>query len=94
MSWDQNKRRPEHNGRLALVAGQQCVVDHGKDMPRVLQVACHLLYGRMSTPVIQYLHIYECDWEKGRPIVDAHDTIPVHGDLVVHDGRESSQEHG
>ena len=94
MSRDQNKRRPEHNCRLALVAGRQCVADHGKDMPRVLQVARHLPYGRVSKPVIQYLHIYECDWEKGRPVVDAHDSIPVDRDLVVHDGRESSQEHG
>ena len=69
-------------------------MDHGKDMPRVLQAALHLPYRRVSEPVIQYLRIYECDWEKGRPIVDAHDSIPVDRDLVVHDGRESLQEHG
>ena len=63
-------------------------------MLRVLQVACHLLYGRVSRPVIQYLCIYECDWEKGRPVIDAHDSIPVDRDLVVHDGGESLQEHG
>ena len=94
MSWDQNKRHPEHNGRLALVAGWQCVADHSKDMPRVLQAAWHLPYGRVSGPVIQYIHIYECDWEKGRPVVDARDSIPVDRDLVVHDCRESLQEHG
>ena len=94
MSWDQNKRCPEHNGRVALVAGQQCAADHGKDMLRVLQGAHHLPYGRMSGPVIQYLRINECDWEKGCPIVDARDSIPVNRELAVHDGRESSQEHG
>ena len=94
MGWDQNKQCPEHNGRLAPVAGQQCVTDQGKDMPGVLQVARHLPYGRVSGRVIQYLRIYECDWEKGRPVVEAHDSIPIHRDLVVHDCRESSQEHG
>ena len=94
MSRDQNKQHSKHNGRLALVACQQGVVDHGKDMPRVLQITHHLPYGRVSGPVIQYLCINECDWEKGRPVVDAHDSIPVDRELVVHDGRESSQEHG
>ena len=94
MSRDQNKRCPKHNGRLALVAGWQCVADHGKDMPRVLQAAWHLPYRRVSRPVIQYLRVYECDWEKGHPVVDTHDSIPVDRDLVVHDCRESSQEHG
>ena len=60
----------------------------------MLLLAWHLPYRRVSTPVIQYLRVNECDWEKGCPIVDAHDSIPVHRDLVVHDGRESLQEHG
>ena len=60
----------------------------------MLQAAQHLPYGRVSKPVVQFLCIYECDWEKGRPVIDARDSIPVDRDLVVHDGRESSQEHG
>ena len=58
------------------------------------QAAHHLPYRRVNEPVVQYLHIYECDWEKGCPVVDACDSIPVDRDLVVHDGRESLQEHG
>ena len=72
----------------------QCVVDHGKDMPRVLQIAQHLPYGRVSGPVVQNPSVNECDWEKGHPIIDVHNSIPVNRELVVHDGRESSQEHG
>ena len=58
------------------------------------QAARHLPYRRANEPVVQYLRIYECDWEKGHPVIDSHDSIPVDRDLVVHDGRESSQEHG
>ena len=90
MGQDQNKWHPEHNGRLAPVAGRQCVADQGKNTPRVLQAVRHLPYRRMSGPVIQYLHVYECDLEKGRSVVDAHDSIPVDRDLVVHDCREPS----
>ena len=85
---------PEHNGRLAPVAGRQCVMDQSKDMLGVLQVARHLPYRRVSGPAVQYLHVYECDWEKGFPVVDTRDSIPVDRDLVVHDCRESLQKHG
>ena len=60
----------------------------------MLQVARHLLYLRVNGPVVQYLRIYECDWEKGCPVIDARDSIPVDRDLVFHDGGESLQEHG
>ena len=94
MGRDQNKQCPEHNGRLAPVGGRQCVADQGKNTPGVLLVTWHLPYGRVSGPAVQYLRIYECDWEEGCPVVDARDSIPVDRDLVVHDYRESLQEHG
>ena len=94
MGRDQNKQCPKHNGRLAPVGGWQCVTDQGKNKPGVLPVTWHLPYRRVSSPAIQYLRVYECDGEEGRPVVDTRDSIPVDRDLVVHDCRESLQEHG
>ena len=86
-------RRPEHDGRLASVASWQCVVDHGKDMPGVLLLAGCLPHRGVGTPVVQYLHVDEHDWEEGHHIIDARDSIPVHGDVIVHNGWKSFQKH-
>ena len=40
----------------------------------------------VGTPVVQYLCVDEHDQEEGRPIVDALNSILVHGEVIVHNG--------
>ena len=76
------------------MTGRQCVVDHGEDTLEVLLLAGHLPHRGVGTPVIQYLGVDQHDREEGHPIIDARDGIPIHGEVIVHNGQKPSQKHG
>ena len=82
MGQDEDKRSPEYYSWLALVAGWQCVMNHGQNTPGVLQVRQHFPHRGVVKPLVQYLGIYECDRQEGRPVKDARDGIPVDWYLV------------
>ena len=68
-------------------------MDKGQHVPSVLQVARHVPHLRAAEPVIQYFCINQGDWKGGRPVVDARNSVPVLGYVILNDCRKTPKEH-
>ena len=90
---NEDEGRSKHYGRLTLVRGWQRMTDEGQHAPSVLLVARYVPHLRVVEPVVQYFRINQGDWKSGRPVVNAQNSVPVHGYVIFHDGRKTPQEH-
>ena len=90
---NKDKGCSKHYGRLTLVWGRQHMTDEGQHAPSVLLVTLHVPHLWVVEPVVQYFRINQGDWKSGCPVIDAQNSVPVHGYVIFHDGRKMPQEH-